>query len=61
MFKDQYSLVEIIWSKLCVNLEETLMLRSWTMEDLPTPDNEKAIWENWNMHLPQELRNKFPP
>eukprot|EP00253_Pinus_taeda_P011126 PITA_11126 len=61
IFKDQCSPVEIIWSKLYVNLKETLMLRSWTTEDLPTLDNEKAIWENWNMQLHQEPHNKVPP
>eukprot|EP00253_Pinus_taeda_P025694 PITA_25694 len=61
IFKDQCSSVEIIWSKLCVNLKETLLLRSWTTEDLPTLDNDKAIWENWNMQIPHEPHNKVPP
>jgi len=43
-----------------MNLKETLMLRSWTQDDLPTLDNEKAIWANWNMKLPQESHNKAP-
>jgi len=29
-----------------------LLLQTWTKEDLPTLDNEKAIWENWNIQLP---------
>eukprot|EP00253_Pinus_taeda_P006621 PITA_06621 len=61
IFKDQCSRVEIIWSKLCVNLKETLLLRSWTEEDLLTLNNEKAIWENWNLQLPQEPLYKVSP
>jgi len=43
-----------------MNLKETLMLHSWTLEDLPSLDNEKAIWANWNMQLPQETYIKAP-
>eukprot|EP00253_Pinus_taeda_P005945 PITA_05945 len=54
IFKNQSSPIEEIWSRLYGNLRETMLLRSWTKEDLPTTDNEKNILDNWKLQLPQE-------
>jgi len=57
IFKDQRYPLEVIWSKFYIKLKETLLLCTWTQEDLPSVDNEKAIWANWNIQLPQETLN----
>eukprot|EP00253_Pinus_taeda_P028947 PITA_28947 len=54
IFKNKSSPIEEIWSRLHGNLRETMLLRSWTKEDLPTTDNEKNILDNWKLQLPQE-------
>lgn len=52
IFKNQSSPIEEIWSRLHGNLRETMLLRSWTKEDLPTTNNEKNILDNWKLQLP---------
>eukprot|EP00253_Pinus_taeda_P007130 PITA_07130 len=56
ILKNQGSQIEDIWKRLCGNLQETLMLRSWSQEDLPSQTNEKSILDNWQLVLPQELQ-----
>ena len=34
-----------------------MKIRSWNKEDIPTQDNEKTIWENWNLQLPKQSYN----
>jgi len=53
IFKNQSSPIEEIWSRQHGNLKETMLLKSWTKEDLPTKDNEKNILDNWKLELPQ--------
>jgi len=60
IFKNQRSLNEDIWNRLCGNLKETMMLRPWTKEDLPSTENEKSILDNWQLHLPQDLPKNSP-
>jgi hypothetical protein len=60
IFKNQCSPIEDIWKRFCGNLKETLLLRPWTQEDLPSLHNEKSILDNWQLHLPQELQKNGP-
>lgn len=60
IFKDQSIPVEIIWGNFCLNLKETLALQTWHTKDFPTLANEKAIWENCNIQLPQGTHNHRP-
>lgn len=60
IFKNQRSPIENIWNRLCGNLKETLLLRTLIQEDFPTLNNEKAILDNWQLHLPQGLHNNGP-
>jgi len=46
IFKDQRTLLEIIWGNFYLNLKETLALRTWYSDDFPTLANEKSIWAN---------------
>eukprot|EP00253_Pinus_taeda_P035953 PITA_35953 len=56
IFKNQCSQIEDIWKRLCTNLQETLMLRKWSQEDLPSQANEENILNNWHLVLPQALQ-----
>eukprot|EP00253_Pinus_taeda_P002079 PITA_02079 len=58
IFKNQCSQIEDIWKRLCTNLQETLMLREWSLEDLPTQANEENILNNWHLILPRALQKK---
>jgi len=60
IFKDQTTPLEIIWGNFCLNLKETLELRTWMLDDFPTLANEKAIWANWNLPLPQGNPSQAP-
>lgn len=45
--------LENIWKIICQNIEETLCLKTWYQEDLPTTPQEQSIWANWNLHWKQ--------
>jgi len=53
IFKNQSSRIEDIWSNLCGNLNETLMIHSWTPKDLPSLEVEKGILRSWQLLQPQ--------
>ena len=53
IFKDQCTPLDTILSNLCLNIQETMALQSWQVEDFPNLPREKAIWENWNIQIPQ--------
>ena len=42
----QRSTLEVIWNNFCKNLQEKLMLQTWTEEDLPSLPQEQNIWKN---------------
>lgn len=59
IFKNKCAPIEIIWSRLHENLKETIQLKAWAIEDLPTADAEKNILNNWQLGLPQgSLKNR---
>ena len=60
IFKDQSTPLDILWHNFCLNLKQTLDLHTWTQEDYPSLAVEKAIWENWNIQLPQRMPNHRP-
>lgn len=53
IFKDQTMPLEKIWNKFHQNIMETLSIRQWHSEDLPTLPQEKSIWANWRLQLNQ--------
>lgn len=61
IFKNKRSPTEEIWKRLHENLKETMLLRAWTKEDLPSTDNEKSILDNWQLQLPQDAPKHCPP
>lgn len=46
IFKNQSTSLDIIWSNLNSNLQESLALQSWQQEGLPKQPKEIAIWQN---------------
>ena len=52
---------EILWTMLCQNIKESLSIKFWSQEDLPSLPQEQSIWANWNIHLNQELTSKGSP
>lgn len=46
IFKDHSRPLENIWKIICQNIEETLSLKTWYQEDLPTTPQEQSIWAN---------------
>eukprot|EP00253_Pinus_taeda_P031502 PITA_31502 len=58
IFKNQSSTTEEIWIRMHSNLKETMHLKSWTKEDLPTKDREQNILNNWKLELPQEIASQ---
>lgn len=60
IFKYQITPLEIIGGNFCLNLKETLALRTWMLDDFPTLANENTIWANWNMRLPQGTPTQAP-
>eukprot|EP00253_Pinus_taeda_P002060 PITA_02060 len=47
VFKDQAMDMEQVWNIIKQNLQETLLLKSWSQEDFPSSNQERAIWNNW--------------
>lgn len=43
IFNDQIPHLENIWSRFCTNLKETLLIHTWTKEDLPILDNREPF------------------
>lgn len=54
IFKNLSSNKEDIWNRVHANIQETMLLKTWTQQDLPTEDNEKNILNNWGLQMPQE-------
>lgn len=63
IFKDHSMLLEDIWKIICQNIEETISLKTWYQEDLPTTPQEQSIWANWNLQWNQAqlIKGKKPP
>eukprot|EP00253_Pinus_taeda_P026927 PITA_26927 len=49
VFKDQALNLEQIWTIIKQNLQETLSIKDWSQEDMPTNNKEQAIWNNWQL------------
>eukprot|EP00253_Pinus_taeda_P015289 PITA_15289 len=50
IFKNQFKSLDEIWTNIKKNLEETISLKTWYQDDLPTLPQEQSIWNNWEFH-----------
>eukprot|EP00253_Pinus_taeda_P036591 PITA_36591 len=51
VFKDQALDLEQVWTIIKQNLQETLSIKGWSHEDLPSNNQEQAIWNNWQFQI----------
>eukprot|EP00253_Pinus_taeda_P017519 PITA_17519 len=51
VFKDQALNLEQVWTIIKQNLQETLSIKGWSQEDLPSNNKEQAIWNNWQLQI----------
>eukprot|EP00253_Pinus_taeda_P008598 PITA_08598 len=51
VFKDQALNLEQIWTIIKQNLQETLSIKDWSQEDMPSNNKEQAIWNNWQLQI----------
>lgn len=51
IFKDQMLPMEKLWNIVHQNIMETLSLKEWHPEDLPTLPQEKVVWDNWQISI----------
>jgi len=58
VFKNQSMVLEQIWTTLHQNIMESLSTKEWYLEDMPTSQQEKAIWENWRIPINQQSITK---
>jgi len=56
IFKDQTRPLEKIWNTIHQNITESLSLKDWSPEDLPTTPKEINIWENWQIKIQHNLK-----
>lgn len=61
IFKNHKNSLEVIWTNLCQNIKETLVLHQWTTEEFPTQPQELSIWANQNIQLKHAQLNLNRP
>eukprot|EP00253_Pinus_taeda_P022503 PITA_22503 len=63
IFKNQFKSLDEIWTNIKKTLEETISLKTWYQEDLPTLPQEQSIWNNWEFHRKQDqlVKGTRPP
>eukprot|EP00253_Pinus_taeda_P007598 PITA_07598 len=63
IFKDQFKSLDEIWRTIKQNIEETISLKTWYQEYLPTLPQEQSIWNNWKFHRKQDqlIKGTRPP
>lgn len=58
IFNNHIRSLNDIWKIINHNIEETISLKTWYIEDFPSIPQEQSIWNNWNFHRKQDQLTK---